>query len=247
MNNKLLTASRFLILTGTLCLFLVVMPTHTAAQTSVTQEGTRSRQARTFPAGEVVVTLNEELFNALLNAMLSQEKPLTFPLTRGARRTGGGEPETSGPYCLSEVTLLRESGGVRTAVAFRDGKITAPIAFRGSYEAPLLGCLKFEGSAATTFDLVFDAPRQALTGRVTVRSISLTDTPAMLSSTLTGLVQTAIDNRINPIEILRADQLGAKLPVTPDTVLRLRAREIRNEVVEKELRLRIFYEVVRDD
>ena len=136
---------------------------------------------------------------------------------------------------------------MRTAVAFRDGKITAPIAFRGSYEAPLLGCLKFEGSAATTFDLVFDAPQQALTGRVTVQSISLTDTPTLLSGTLTGLVQTAIDNRINPIEILRADQLGAKLPVTPDTVLRLRASEIRKEVVGKELRLRIFYEVVRDD
>ncbi|MGI8567148.1 MAG: hypothetical protein ACR2LZ_11790 [Pyrinomonadaceae bacterium] len=246
MNKKLLTTTQFLILTGTLCLLLVIVPAHAPAQISVMQDG-RARQARTFPAGEVLVTLNEELFNALLNAMLSGEKPLTFPLTRNAQRTGGGEPKTSGAYCASEVTLLRESGGVRTAVVFRDGKITAPIAFRGSYEAPLLGCLKFEGSSATTFNLVFDATRQALTGRVTVQSINLTDTPAMLSSTLTGLVQTAIDNRINPIEILRADQLGAKLPVAPDTVLRLRAKEIRNEVVGKELRLRIFYEVGRDD
>ncbi|MDQ3686087.1 MAG: hypothetical protein M3430_10880 [Acidobacteriota bacterium] len=232
-------------LTAALPLILITVPMPSLAKTNAAQEGMRARQARTFPAGEVVVVLNEELFSALLNAMLLGEKPLTFPLTRNARRTPGGE--TSGAYCASEATLLRESGGVRTAVVFREGKITVPIAFRGSYEAPLLGCLKFEGSAATTFDLVFDATRQALTGRVTVQSISLTDTPAMLGSTLTGLVQTAIDNRINPIEILRADQLGAKLPVTPDTVLRLRAREIRNEVVGKELRLRIFYEVVRDD
>jgi hypothetical protein len=61
------------------------------------------------------------------------------------------------------------------------------------------------------------------------------------------MVQDAINERVNPLEILRAEQLGARIPITRDQQLRLRARELRHEVVGKELRLRIVYEIVQPE
>ncbi|HEX8499684.1 MAG TPA: hypothetical protein VF659_03765 [Pyrinomonadaceae bacterium] len=193
---------------------------------------------RVSPAGEVAVVLSEELLNSLLVAVASAPEPPSFPLSKG----GGGQGK-----CESRVQLLPEAVGVRTAVRFAEGRITAPVAFRGSYDAPLVGCLKFEGWADTAFQLEFDRARQVLGARVTVRDLKLKNVPtALLGGGLAGLVQDAIDDRVNPVVILRAEQLGARVPITrggPE--LRLRARDVRHEVVGRELRLRIFYELVQ--
>lgn len=198
----------------------------------------QGRGAKPLDAGEVTVVLNEQLLNALLEGMLALDKPPTFPLSREPR---------AGARCASEVTLARESGGTRTAVRFGDGRIDAPVAFRGTYDAALLGCLSFEGWADTELQLSFDRERQALLGRVRVRSVQLKNVPSLVGGGVTQLVQDAIDRRVNPVELLRAEQLGARIPVSQGNVLRLRAREVRHEVGQKELRLRIFYEVVRGE
>jgi hypothetical protein len=198
-----------------------------------------ARQERVSPAGEVAVVLSEEFLDSLLVAVASLPEPPSFPLSKGEARKG---------KCESRVQLLREAGGVRTGVRFADGRITAPVAFRGSYEAPLVGCLRFEGWADTAFELEFDRARQVLGARVTVRDLKLKNVPAaLLGGGLTGLVQDAIDDRVNPVELLRAEQLGARVPVTRGgaEVLRLRARDVRHEVVGRELRLRIVYELVQ--
>jgi hypothetical protein len=195
---------------------------------------------RVTQAGEVVVVLNEGFINALLDAITSQRVAPTFPLSRGDNSKSQGK-------CASEITLLREAKGARTAVRFDGGLITARIAFRGSYDAPLVGCLKFEGWADTVFGLEFDRERQLFGARITVRDVSLKNVPSLMNSSVAGLVQEAIAARVNPVKILRAEQLGARLPLTGDTVLRLRAAEVRHEVVGKELRLRIVYEIVGDD
>ena len=194
------------------------------------------RAERVSPAGEVVVVLSEEFLNSLLQAVASQPEPPSFPLKEGG----------AGGKCASHVQLLSESAGMRTAVRFREGRITAPVAFRGSYEAPLVGCLHFEGWADTAFSLEFDEAKQALNARISVRELKLRNVPASLVGPgLTGLVQDAIDARVNPVEILRAEQLGASLPVTRGSELRLRARDVRHEVVGSELRLHIVYEIVQ--
>jgi hypothetical protein len=194
----------------------------------------RAGGQRVTPAGEVVVVLNEQFLNSLLEAVAAQPEPPSFPLSRG-----GDDGK-----CAARVTLLPEAAGVRTAVRFEGGRITAPVAFRGSYPAPLFGCLNFEGWADTAFDLSFDESRQALDARLTVRELKLKNVPMSLVGTgLTGLVQDSIDARVNPVEILRAEQLG--VPVMRGNNLRLRARDIRNEVVGKELRLHIMYEIVQ--
>lgn len=188
---------------------------------------------RVRPAGEVVVVLTEDFMNALLDAILSQPSAVKFPLSKG----GSGR-------CASEIVLAKESGGRRTAVRFAEGRISALVAFRGNYEAALLGCLNFEGWADSTFNLSFDRERQAFVARVEVREVSLRNIPSMMSTGITGLVQDAIDQRVNPVVILRADQLAARLPIAQGEPLTLRAREIRHEIVGKELRLRIVYEIV---
>jgi hypothetical protein len=193
-----------------------------------------ARGERVSPAGEVVVVLSEEFLNSLVEAVASQPDPPSFPLSKG---------DGANAKCASQVQLLPESAGVRTSVRFVDGRITAPLAFRGSYEAPLIGCLNFEGWADTAFDLQFDRTKQTLDARVTVRELKLKNIPSsVVGPGLTELVQDAIDARVNPVEILRAEQLG--FPLMRGGSLRLRAREVRHEIVGKELRLHIIYEVV---
>lgn len=196
-----------------------------------------ARAERVSPAGEVVVVLSEGFLNSLLDAVASQPSPPSFPLSKG-----GSENKK----CAGQVQLLRESGGTRTAVRFVEGRITAPVAFRGSYEAPLFGCLNFEGWADTAFQLEFDQAKQTLNARVTVRDLKLKNIPiSLLGGGLTGLVQDSIDSRVNPVQILRAEQLG--FPLMRGNNVRLRAREVRHEVVGKELRLHIVYETVTTD
>ncbi|HEY0077253.1 MAG TPA: hypothetical protein VGB73_01305 [Pyrinomonadaceae bacterium] len=201
-----------------------------------------ARETKAFEAGEVLVVLNERLLNALLEAMLALPEPPSFPLSRRREEQAAGK-------CASEVVLRRESSGVQTAVRFTQRGISAPVAFRGSYDAPLVGCLKFEGWADTTFALSFDRARQVLEGRINVREVHLKNVPSLVGGGVTQMVQEAIDRRVNPIELLRAEQLGTRIDLKQPGggVLRLRAREVRHEVVQKELRLRIFYEVLSGD
>jgi hypothetical protein len=191
---------------------------------------------RVSPAGEVVLVLNEEFLNSLLDAVTAQPSPPTFPLSRGGNQNA---------KCPSQITLLREAKGGRTAVRFEGGAVLARVAFRGSYDAPLIGCLRFEGWADAVLNLEFDRERQTFNARIVVKEVSLKNVPSAFGGGVTGLVQDAINERVNPVQILRAEQLGARLPVTPDSNLRLRAREIRHEVSGKELRLRIAYEIVQ--
>ena len=132
------------------------------------QAGTRPRETKAIPAGEVVVVLNEQIFNALVEAMFTLPNPPAFPLARdGGNSSGGGNRS-----CASEIALAREMSGTRTAVRFEAGRILAPVAFYGSYSAPLVGCLKFEGWAETNLNLSFDQAKQALTARVEVKAVT---------------------------------------------------------------------------
>ncbi|HEX8475430.1 MAG TPA: hypothetical protein VF666_15485 [Pyrinomonadaceae bacterium] len=196
----------------------------------------RGREAGVVQAGEVLVVLNEPFFNALLDAILTLADPPKFSLARGRGNS----------KCGNEIELRREALGTRTAVRFADGRMSAPVAFRGSYEAALVGCLNFEGWADTNFALAFDAERQVLTARIDVREVHLKNIPSLVSGGVTALVQESIDKRVNPVEILRAEQLAVRLPLTQGNTLRLRAREVRHEISGKDLRLRIFYEIVRN-
>ena len=55
------------------------------------------------------------------------------------------------------------------------------------------------------------------------------------------------DNRINPLDLLRLDQLSARVPVPPaGGALRLRAKEVLPEIVPGSLQLHVTYEFLPD-
>ena len=226
------------------------------AQTAQQEQiATRVREVTAAPAAEVTVTLNEQFFTSLLDVIFTRLKAPSYPLslTSIAPREEGANPESksrtlahtnSNPdTCASIVTLQREMDGVRTAVRFLDGKVVAPLAFSGSYNVAFIGCVNFQGWADTVINLDFDRSRQSLSARVTVEDIHLSNIPSMASGVVLKLVQGSIDRRINPIEILPAAQLSARIPVAGSGgALRMRATEIRPEVVDGTLRLHIFCE-----
>ncbi|HEX8847200.1 MAG TPA: hypothetical protein VF791_21325 [Pyrinomonadaceae bacterium] len=213
-------------------------------------------QAQNAPRAEVTVTLNEQFFNALLETIFTRMKAPSFPLSLASSEpdkapAGVWESKAvtlshSGPKpdaCESSVVLERETNGVRTAVRFENGRVAAPLAFRGSYSIALIGCVNFQGWADTVIQLNFDRERQVLSARVTVVNIELNNIPSLASGMVIRLVQNSIDRRINPIEILQATQLSTRLPITgTGGALRMRATEIRPEVVPGALSLHIYYE-----
>ena len=227
------------------------------------QEAARAREVRTSQAAEVTITLNEQFFNSLLDVIFTRLKAPSFPLSitkaepeknrqspgdekmRVARLSHAGLKPGA---CASVVTLEREMNGVKTAVRFENGRVVAPLAFSGSYSVALIGCINFQGWADTILKLDFDRERQVLSARVTVADIHLSNIPSLASGVVVGLVQSSIDRRINPVEILQAAQISPRVSIAVSGgALRLRATEIRPEVVPGALSLHIFYEFLKAD
>lgn len=227
------------------------------------QDAVRSREVRNNQVAEVTITLNEQFFNSLLDVIFTKLKAPSFPLSitkaapkiespatieRKAAVTNLSHTGLKPGACESRVTLEREMNGVRTTVRFENGRVVAPLAFSGSYAVALLGCINFQGWADTALRLDFDRERQVLSARVTVTDIHLSNIPSLASGAVVGLVQNAIDRRINPVEILQAAQISPRVTIAVSGgALRLRATEIRPEVLPGALSLHIFYEFAKAD
>ena len=201
--------------------------------------------ASTFAEPEVSFAVNEEFLNAFLDSMFTNLKAPSAPLVITASDKDRTVAESYG--CVSAVTLEKEEQGIKTAVKLEQGKISAPLAFSGAYNSTLLGCIQFRGWANTTWVLEFDRNRQALLARIQVQEIHLSNVPALAGSSLGKIVQTAIDQRINPLELLKLEQLTARVPVAPaGGALRLKAKEVKSEISPGVMQLRVTYEVVAD-
>ncbi|MGB7923592.1 MAG: hypothetical protein WCF57_10140 [Pyrinomonadaceae bacterium] len=239
---------------------LIVQDFGAARAFAQTLEATRPRQAvAAAPAAEATVILNEQFLNSLLEVMFTRLRAPSYPLSLSALE-GKAAPSTAthkqSPAagkalnslnatsdCASVVVLEREMDGVKTAVRFENGRIVAPLAFTGSYNTGLLGCMRFRGWADTNINLEFDRTRQTLSARVEVVDIHVSGLPLMGNGMILDLVQSSIDQRINPVEILKTEQLTARVPISAaGGALRLRAKELRPEIVPGFLRLHIIYE-----
>ncbi len=214
---------------------------------------------------DVQISLNEQFFDALLDAIFTNLKEPSFPLATSSPKSEVQSPKSAAfvyqkvnlkenqrpktkdrkPVCDETIRLKRHVDGVKTAVRFRNGKIYAPIAFAGSYNPPLIGCVDFSGYAETTIDVAFDAQNQRLVGRARVLNVQLSGTGGVGSSFVTRLVQSSIDKRINPIEILKADKLAFTIPIEKSGELRMKAAKIRHEVAERVLNVFITFEFLK--
>lgn len=206
-------------------------------------------------AAEVTIQLNEKFFETVLDAVFNNSKPLEFPIganildlpksSKTVLQTSFAvnRETNSSAQCREKITIMREMNGVRTAVRFRDGKIYAPIAFSGTYNPPLVGCLDFQGWAETNIELEFDKAKQTLYGRAKVKNVQLGSVANLAGGLIAKFVQSSIDKKINPIEILKTDKLDFIVPIEQTkSSLRLRANDMRYDVGENVLNIHVNLE-----
>lgn len=200
------------------------------------------------PPGTAVLTLDEKFFDALLGTIFRDLSAPSFRL--GALRpdeTGAGVQfvNTQGG-CTNQVTVAQEANGVRTGVQLQNGQINAPIVFSGNYNA-MGNCMQFSGTAQAHVELRFRAEDQTLSGQINVVGVNIENLPPMVKPfaepVITAFVQNAINERGNPVTILRGQQLTLNVPVQAAAgTLRAQAKDVRAEVKDGALRLHITYD-----
>ena len=202
---------------------------------------------------EITITLNEQFFDTLLDAVFQNAGPPEFPLTSQQPNNSadvnsagiGSGPSRLPPACNESIRILREGSGVKTAVRFREGRIYAPMAFDGNYNPPFIGCVNFAGLAETNIDLDFDPAGQRLIARANVFNVSLNGTGGVGGAVIAKMVQGSIDRKINPFEIVRLDKLSFPLPLKSDTSVKMKAVGIKYEITNGSLVIHILYEFVK--
>ena len=200
------------------------------------------------PPGTAVVVLDEKFFVAVLEPILRDVNAPSLPLKlvsmddqmeRGVANFRFADYQGG---CEDKIVLLPEGSGVKTGVRFAGGKIIAELAFNGSYSV-FGNCVPFKGWAQANMQLSFDQTKQIVYGQLNVEGVNLDGAPPMIGGFITPLVQGTINQRLNPLEILRAPQLALTVPIQAGKgTLKARVKDVRAEVTNGELRLHITYE-----
>ena len=204
------------------------------------------------PPGTAVLTLDEKFFDTLLStifrdlnapafrlATMPKESPMAMAQPAGFRFV---QVQEGGGGCTNQVVVSQEGGGVRTGVSLRDGQILAPLAFSGSREV-FGNCMNFRGAAEANITLYFKADEQTLYGQITIAGVNLEGVSPLASPFVTGFVQTAINQKVNPLVLMRGAQLSLNIPVQASNgTLRAQAKDVRSEVKDGALRLHVTYD-----
>ena len=208
---------------------------------------------------EVTISLNEAFFDAALEALFTNGAPLEFSIAKNESdrdlelspvylKTSSFAPSATlrfgdpNPGCPEIIKIHREVNGVRTAVRFREGKILAPLAFAGNYNPPFVGCVGFSGWAETVIDLEFDQNAQRLVARTRVLNVNLSGTGGLGGTVVAKLVQSSIDKKINPIELVPLNKLSIAVPVKGRSDLQMRATGLRHELQNGAISVIVTYE-----
>lgn len=193
--------------------------------------------AQTATAGTAVVQLRQEFFAPVLQSILREGSAPSFPLS-----IGGQEISTpAADIACGKITLKPEGSGTTTAVRLENGQILVPIAFAGNVSA-LGNCIDFTGSAEANLELRFDENQQTVYGQINVQTVNLDGVAPVVGGLITPLVQSTLNNRVNPVQILRGDQIALKIPIkSTDSVLKGQVRDIRAEVKDNTLLLYVTY------
>jgi hypothetical protein len=196
------------------------------------------------PASTVVVSLSDGYLNQLLGTIFRDLGPPSFNLsgTNAVPEAPDIEHAAFQGGCANTVTLASEGNNVKTQVQCAGGKISAPLVFSGSYN--LVGnCMQFKGWAQTSIQLSFDQPSQTVYGRVNVEGVNLEGVAPFANNFVTVFVRNAIDSRVNPLEILRPQQLQLLIPVKASNgSVKAQVKDVRAEVQDGFLRLHITYD-----
>jgi hypothetical protein len=192
-------------------------------------------------SGTVTVTIDEKFFDSLMGTIFQKLGPPQLKLSQNQLDLPT-QPAAFQSSCADVIVLNPEAGNVKTGVRLTGGKITAPLAFSGSYS--ILGrCVQFKGTARTTADLSFDREKQIVFGRLNIDEVILDDVPAIISGLITAFVRKTIDDQVNPFEVLRVSQLALALSIRASGgSLKAQVKDVRSEVQEGSLRLYLTYD-----
>lgn len=180
------------------------------------------------PPGTAVVELDEQFFGALLDSIFRDLNKPTFP-------------PAAAEGCQNQVIVEPNAGDIKTGVLMRDGRVVVPLAFSGTYN--LMGCQNMRGTAEANIDFRFAPEEQTLYGQLNVAGVNLEGMPPLVSGLATAFVQGAINQRVNPLVLMRGQQLTLAIPVqAAGGALRAQAREVRHEAKDGKLRLYVTYD-----
>ena len=97
-------------------------------------------------------------------------------------------------------------------------------------------------------NLEFDKNQQLLVGRVKVTNIQLGSVANLAGGIFARFLQSTIDKKVNPIEILKTDKFDFVVPIKPaQGSLRVKANNIRHEVGEGFVNIIIGLEFLKAD
>jgi hypothetical protein len=202
--------------------------------------------AKGDPPGTAVLTLDEKFFDTLLDTVFRELHPPTFRLAAAppVNQTGAQFITTEGG-CANQVTVAREGNGARTGVELQNGQINAPIVFSGTYS--MGNCLNFSGTARANVELRYKADEQMLLAQINVVGVNIENIPPMFKliaePVVTTFVQNAINERGNPVTIMRGQPLVLNVPVqAAGGTLRAQAKDVHAEIKDGALRLHITYD-----
>jgi hypothetical protein len=195
------------------------------------------------PPGTAQIVLKEDLFNEVLTTIFRDMNDPAFQLA--VMQNGGGDSYEYAAFqdqaCDGRIVILPEGSGVRTGVRFENNRLNAPIAFTGSYNSPF-GCLRFGGWAQANMELRFDAAQQAVLGQLNVETVNIDGVNPVLSGFVTPVVQSTLNSRVNPIQILNARQVSVDLPIaSTGGKLQANVSDVRAEVKDNALHMYLVF------
>jgi len=193
--------------------------------------------AEGMPSGTAVIQLNQFFFSSLLHTIFREGSPPTFPLCL----TGQATDQPLGEIQCGKITLKPEGSGAATGVKLENGEILVPIAFAGNFNA-LGNCLEFNGWAQAKVELRFDEEQQVVFGQINVQTVNLDGVAPVVSGLVTPLVQSTLNSRVNPLQILRGEQIAMKVPIqSAQSTLQARVKDVRSEIKDTSLFLYVAY------
>lgn len=199
-------------------------------------------------AGTASVVLNQQFFDTVLGTIFRDMNAPAFPLQIGQNieRNEILQPTKiafqQNAACDGKIVLKPEGSGVKTEVRLENGRINAPLAFSGS--ASVIGqCIQFSGWAQANLALRFDDAQQTVFGQLNIETVNIDGLNPFIGSLVTQFVQNALNSRVNPIVILRGQQIALSVPISAtDGTLSARVKDVRSEIKENALSLYITYD-----
>lgn len=203
------------------------------------------------PSGTAQIVLKEEFFNSILQTIFRDLNEPEFPL-KLATAPVSKDPQAirygllQADQCEGTIKLLEKGSEVQTAVLFEGDKINSSLALSG--KASVFGnCIEFNGWAKANLELRFEKEKQIVYGILNVETVNIDGISPILSGIVTPLIQNALNQNVNPIEIVNGKQLSVKLPISATNGnFQAAISDVRAEVKDKGLNLFITYDFTGD-